>query len=253
MSKSPAFQFYPKQWLGDNNVILMDWDARAMHLHLMCIAWQMEIPCTLPDDDEILQKFVGNPNGWERLKKQIFRAWRLENGLWIQDGLAREHQKQLDNSDKRRLAAAARWQQNQESCKSNADAMQMQCSSITISTADTIKKKPLLRNGKKESHAVSLPADYTYNDKHTERAKELALDVNFQFEKFKTHNQASGKKYINWDAAFQNWLLKAKEFQQQQNTKITGGTHAAYPQRRKSSSQIFSESIRGSINALNSS
>jgi hypothetical protein len=27
-SKSPAFQFYVRQWLGDDKVLSMDWDAQ---------------------------------------------------------------------------------------------------------------------------------------------------------------------------------------------------------------------------------
>lgn len=107
--KSPAFQFYPKQYLGDDNVMLMDWDARAMHLHFMCIAWQQENPCTLPDDDELLRKWVWNPPDWDRLKKQIFRAWKLKDGYWVQEGLLREYVKQQRFSESRKRNAAARW------------------------------------------------------------------------------------------------------------------------------------------------
>jgi len=164
--KAPAFQFYPKQWLGDDKVMLMDWDARAMHLHFMCIAWQQDNPCTLPDDDELLRRWVGNPRDWPRLKKQIFRAWKLENNLWIQVGLLREHEKQSKFSESRKLNASKRWEKVER--KSNdASAMQVQCtgdalqSSIT-STITKIKKEkpadaPLVLPSKEEIQESSDP------------------------------------------------------------------------------------------------
>jgi hypothetical protein len=89
--RPPAFQFYWKQWLSDDKVLAMSWEARGMHMHFICIAYQQHSPCTLPDDDELLQSWVGFPNNWDALKKQIFRAWRHdpERGLWVQDGLLR--------------------------------------------------------------------------------------------------------------------------------------------------------------------
>ena len=131
---SPAFQFYVKQWLGDDKVMLMDWDARGMHLHYMCIAWQMQPPCTLPDDDEILQKWVGNPSDWCRLKKQIFRAWSLENGLWTQEGLLREYLKQKNFSESRRRNAEEGWSKRR--VKAHPKQVHSKCYALQSSTTD---------------------------------------------------------------------------------------------------------------------
>jgi hypothetical protein len=108
MITPPAFQFYPKQWLGDDLILLMDWDARAMHLHCMCIAWQQTPPCTLPDDDDLLQRWLGRPNDWDRLKSQIFRAWKLESGRWLQSGLLAIFNKQHAFNESRRQNALKR-------------------------------------------------------------------------------------------------------------------------------------------------
>ncbi len=163
MHKSPAFQFYPKQWLGDDKVMLMDFDARGMHLHCMCIAWQQNDPCTLPDDDEKLRRWCGNPDrdDWEkRLKPQIFSAWKKEKSYWVQTGLKREFIKQLTKSQKRKEAADVRWKnekkgKKKDGCKSNANALQMECTTVSSSTAD----KNIL-SGKKEPDFVADVIDY---------------------------------------------------------------------------------------------
>jgi uncharacterized protein YdaU (DUF1376 family) len=153
---SPAFQFYVKQWLGDRDVILMDWDARGMHLHFMCIAWQEDPPCSLPNNDAYLRKLVGNPRRWSKVKKQIFRAWKLENKRWIQCGLLREYEKQRRFSESRKLNANKRWH--------HASALLGQCetdalqSSSSSSSSTAVLKPPLppSKGGTRKSRSIHL-------------------------------------------------------------------------------------------------
>lgn len=112
MSNLDFFNFNAKQWLGDDAVLLMDWDVRAMHLHLMCIAWQQDQPGILLNDDQILRRWLQNPNldDWiDRIKPQILRAWKQQDKYLIQEGLVRESERLSSNSVKRRAAANARW------------------------------------------------------------------------------------------------------------------------------------------------
>lgn len=77
-----GFYFDPKKWLGDSIVISMDWDCRAMHLHLMAIAWQQEKKGYLLKDDKILLKLLGisDIEDWNnRIRQQILMAWREED------------------------------------------------------------------------------------------------------------------------------------------------------------------------------
>lgn len=107
-----GFYFNVKQWLGDDAILLMDWDVRAMHLHLMCIAWQKNPPGALPADEAILRKWLSNPplEDWlARIKPQLAQSWRIADGFWIQDGLSREFERQANTSQKRRAAANSRW------------------------------------------------------------------------------------------------------------------------------------------------
>lgn len=39
MEKSPAFQFYPKDWMTDIKVILMDNEVKGMYITLLCVDW----------------------------------------------------------------------------------------------------------------------------------------------------------------------------------------------------------------------
>ncbi len=117
MEKSPpAFQFYPRQWLGDDKVMLMDWDAKAMHFHLICIAWQREQPCTIPNDEATIRKWVLQPTDevWKRVWPQIKEAWQKgRGGLLVQRGLLAVYQKLMAHKEERsstgKRGAESRW------------------------------------------------------------------------------------------------------------------------------------------------
>lgn len=152
MNKSPAFQFYPKDYLSDPKVIAMDWDARGMHVHCMCIAWGLQPECRLPDDDDYLWRLVGKPEGWDRLKPQIFRAWVLEDdGFWVQKRLLREWQAQQERRAKKKAAADSRW----DTYRRNADAVQPQCPSSPSSPSSPTPKKKI-----KKSDVTRPPASF---------------------------------------------------------------------------------------------
>jgi hypothetical protein len=98
MKKEDGFYFYPKKWLGDANVLAMDWDCKGMHLHLMAIAWQQTPKGHLLDDENLIKRLLGNPeqSDWEnRIKPQIFSAWKkkvikegnIERQYWYQPGI----------------------------------------------------------------------------------------------------------------------------------------------------------------------
>jgi len=110
MKKEDGFVFIPKKWLGDANIIAMDWDCRGMHLHLMAIAWQQAMKGYLLDDEELIRKLLGNPDlsDWEnRIKPQIFRAWKkkiikdgnIERQYWYQPGIVKAAKESLHENE----------------------------------------------------------------------------------------------------------------------------------------------------------
>jgi len=92
MKKEDGFYFNPKKWLGDANVIAMDWDCKGMHLHLMAIAWQQTLQGFILDDEALIIKLLGNPDkkDWaERIRPQIFQAWKKK--VIMQDGISKNY------------------------------------------------------------------------------------------------------------------------------------------------------------------
>lgn len=217
---SPAFQFYPKAWLADDNVMLMDWDARAMHLHLMCIAWQQQPPCTLPDNDEDLSRWCGSPKEWERIKKQIFRAWERRGDRWAQAGLEREYLKQKDFRESRSANARKRWDKQPQN-GSNARGMHVHSKSNALQSLslDLINKREGATAPSEttsveftEPDPSDLPSETDPKTKKEKSQKQIELTAannlvwttwNIAFEEF------HGRKYfVSKPAADREWIYK---------------------------------------------
>ena len=53
--RSPAFQFYPNDWLSSQNITLMTPAEEGAYIRLLCYAWA-DPDCSIPNDDEILAR-----------------------------------------------------------------------------------------------------------------------------------------------------------------------------------------------------
>ena len=61
--KSPAFQFYPSDWLSSTNITLMTPAQEGAYIRLLCHAWN-DPDCSIPDDDAALAVLTRLFEGW---------------------------------------------------------------------------------------------------------------------------------------------------------------------------------------------
>jgi uncharacterized protein YdaU (DUF1376 family) len=111
-SKSPAFQFYPNDFLSDANVIVMSLQERGAYITLICVCWQQG---SLPSDVAQLARFCGSPVGvFRRLWPAIEKCFKVAaNGVRLtHPRLDKERKKQAEfrrrQSDKGKASAAKR-------------------------------------------------------------------------------------------------------------------------------------------------
>jgi hypothetical protein len=112
--KAPALQWYPKQYLGDDKVLAMDWDARGMHHWLLNISWQQEPKGSLPNDMALIRRWLGSPSDdvWRRVKPQIFNAWSLRDERWFNNGMVRTSDRQKVFSESRTKSLRKRYEKS---------------------------------------------------------------------------------------------------------------------------------------------
>src|SRR3990167_1638871 len=106
--KSPAFQFYPSDWISSRAVRMMDAEQRGWYIQLLAEAWESDVQGSLPNDDALLRKLAGmnissidaelsSKERWEFVKNQF----RLVEETLVHDRLLEEVAKQEENRKKR--------------------------------------------------------------------------------------------------------------------------------------------------------
>jgi uncharacterized protein YdaU (DUF1376 family) len=115
--KSPAFQFYPSDFIGDENVLFMSMERRGLYITLLCICWKEgSIPAdpdkistglhvTVEDAKAVLEMFKEPPEGEhpgrlihkrleeERTKQKSYREAKREAGRKGGESKAKAKQK----------------------------------------------------------------------------------------------------------------------------------------------------------------
>ena len=112
--RSPAIQFYFRQFSGDEHVLSMNLQEIGCHILLMCAAGASKEGYRLPNNEKVLRSICRNirRSTWGPIFQSLTRgAWKLSrNRRWIeQDGLRRSFMKQQDFSNKQKEKAKKRW------------------------------------------------------------------------------------------------------------------------------------------------
>ena len=216
--RAPAFQFYPRQFAGDDQVMGMDLEAIGAHMLLICAAAASPERCRIYADEYAIRMRLRNPSdeAWVRIKKQLLAgAWKVstDGKWWIQSGLERTFQKQKEFSERQAKKAMARWDVEHartmpEGCRVDAEpmpeAMPDACSSSSSSSSIHMppgKSKTL----KKPTRKTGLPVDFGISAHVRAWARQNGHDrLDAHLEYFIGQVKAKGYKYVDWDQALMN-------------------------------------------------
>jgi len=171
--KPPAFQFYPKDWDTDENVIPMTYEEEGVYWALCRRYWLAGN--TLPSDLDTLRGLLkGRPplKKMESLWKAIGRCFVVTDGRLSHKKLDALREEQQVNKKKRQDAANERWERErggkqpaaeQMQSSPDADAMQCSASSSASSTSSAGSAGPTKRQAVQGSGAFgagTLPRDH---------------------------------------------------------------------------------------------
>jgi hypothetical protein len=121
-AKSPAFQFYPQDWLSDINVVAMSAEEESAYIRLICYCW---LQGSIPNNDEYLAKLIkGGSTTVVGVVKRCFHPHPNDETLLVHPRLEREREKQREWS--RKSAAGG-----QESQKVQRDRRKVKAGSTT--------------------------------------------------------------------------------------------------------------------------
>lgn len=111
---SPAFSFYPDDWLGSTAITLMSPAAEGAYIRLLAYQWNAP-DCSIPGDDKTLALLSRLGTRWDAEKRLILSCFRrLKSGRIRNERLYQERLKQLTHSEQMSYAgkrgAQKRWQ-----------------------------------------------------------------------------------------------------------------------------------------------
>jgi len=166
-NKSPAFQFYPKDYLSNINVILMSNQARGCYITLMCHEWEAQGKGITNNIEELAKVCCENVDDLTMLWASIemcFKPHPKDSTKLIHPRLEKERKKQKDNRKKRASAgkkgAKARWKPD-----SNAIDLPMAknslSSSSSIASSTTVKKASGNKKPGNEKNEINEVTDTT--------------------------------------------------------------------------------------------
>lgn len=203
MSKSPAFQFYPSDWLSDFNVQLMTLEQKGSYIDLLCHDWKNDgIPSSA------IAQLSGLKDKWEDEENSILRscfmAHPCDSHKLTNKRLLKERQKQEKFREERSISgkkgASSRW--NKKTKKSNGSAI----------------KEPMAKNGSSSSSSSS-DIKRTFK-KPTVKEVEVyskSIEFNLNGNDFIDHYESKGwligkNKMKDWKACVRTWKNRnAKE------------------------------------------
>jgi len=146
MNKSPAFQWYPADWLSDMRVRLLPWAAKGLYVDLLCYCWREGY---IPADISAIAQLCGcHDLAMIEQCLELFCATDDPTKL-THKRLEKERVKQNDHRNERsesgKKGAKARWnkgkqQQTKQDSSANGSAI----------------KQPLAKNGSSSSTATSV-------------------------------------------------------------------------------------------------
>ena len=131
--KSPAYQWYPKDYRTDAAVIAMSLEAEGAYRNLMDVEW---LEVGVPNDPEMLWRFARctSRDHFEQLWPSMRDKFVERDGRLYHPRLDEERKKQRKNSKARKLAAQKRWMQMQSKSNTSTDANGCLSSSSSIAT-----------------------------------------------------------------------------------------------------------------------
>ncbi len=91
--KSPAFQFYPSDWLSSTSVALMTPAEEGGYIRLLCHEWAQS-DCGLPNNDEVLAELSRLKGQWKKSGPKILKCFEIIGDRLYNPRLIEEWQKQ---------------------------------------------------------------------------------------------------------------------------------------------------------------
>lgn len=168
MAKSPAFQFYPSDWLASRKVAMMTPEQEGAYIRLLCYMWN-DPDCSLPDDDEELAHLSRLREGWLKGGSSVVRKCFMQHptkaGFLTHDRLLAEREKQTKWREKSAEGGKKSAETRAEKgAKGGSRVVEPNGNTSSLSLSLSSKKKPIAPNGAFERFWLAHPKKRSKGD-----------------------------------------------------------------------------------------
>lgn len=218
MTKPPAFQFYPNDWLSSPHIAMMTPEQEGAYIRLLCYCWASG-DCSLPSDEQALLSLSRLKDiDSLRVVADCFNQHPTESHKLVNLRLKKEQEKQ-EAWRKKSSNGGKQSAENKRNFKGGSRVVQPNVNtSFSSSSSEIIKKE---KSSKKEkSRGTRLPEDWDLESEDGQWAmKEFGMSreaVLHEVDKFRDywHGKAGqAARKVDWIATWRNWIRNKHEFE----------------------------------------
>lgn len=202
MGKSPAFQFYVKDWLSDPQLRLASPSTKGIWIDLLCYMWSAPEKGKLDLMPENFSKLTGAKNGDVELFISEAQAYNFCDISVTDNGNLQIYNRRMYREEKDRENNRLRQKRYRDKHHRNAKVTPLSPTPSPTPTPTTKKK------------ACAWPKDFVLTD----TLKKYAIDngihpdkVDAFFDDFHDWAKSKGATYVDWEAAFRTRVRKAPD------------------------------------------
>jgi len=230
---TPSFQFYPADFLADENVVMMSNQEIGCYIKLMCYCWREG---SIPSDLTRIARLCGEDSLamadlWIAIGSCFETATDDPNRL-VHPRLVKERSKQIEHKKERansgRKGAESRWG---KVSKGNSSAIAQplaepiandafsssSSTSVSISSNEEIRAvkpptppKDKKRRGTKLPIDFIVPVDWLTEAQKTMRCSSEAVEADrLAFLHYFTNGKGKNESCIDWQMTWRNWYRKS--------------------------------------------
>lgn len=147
---------------------------------------------------------------WKNISPTILEFFEIRDGRLYHPRVEEELEKAQGKSEQARNAVNSRL--DRQSTDVGTDVVLSHSHSQSQNHKNQIKKK---KTSKKKKNKTAAPAEFDITPEMKKWAEPLGFSTAAliaQTEIFLDWHRARGNKFVNWNAAWRNWIKKAKQF-----------------------------------------
>lgn len=233
MNKRPAFQFYPKDFMCDANIIAMGNEELGAYIRLLCVDW---IEGGIPDDNLLLSRLSWSLDRWDSIAMTVLSCFEKRGDRYYNPRLSQEREKQNkffeEKAEAGRKGAKSKWSKKKEEmaqpyvCHDSVNGKTIAKDGFSSSSSSPDIKKEYKEKKPCESEAIqpeaeqpepeSKPAQKRKKEftpptsaevKEYARSRRSHIDPQkfFDFYDAGSWKDSKGKPVLNWKQKFLTW------------------------------------------------